>query len=235
MTILVKQSTNAAGFGATTQACSFGTLPTSGNAVIVAVNLREAFSTITVGVTDNQGNTYSQVASGGPFGGTASETYLFWCSSIGASSGTFTVTATFNSSPDVQIVGLMEVSGLSGSVDQTGSGDGTGVSTCTVTCSSANSNAADLVVASASLSSFDNVPTGMSDPATGEAYTSWYFQDGEGTYGSGAEGSYRITSSTETSTATWSWTVGTDTWSGAIASFKGSGAAIPSLLGQICL
>lgn len=226
----VVQVHSTASFGAGTASDSFSSLPTAAHAVIVEVSARTAFNTFTVTVADNQGNTYTQVAAAASPGGSASQTWIFWCPSIGTPSGTFTVTATFtvasgSGTPGGAVVALLEASGLGSTVDQTGTSNGTGVMTATVTASAANTNASDLVVAAASMGTSYNMTTGMSNPATmvGGTATTWFFQDGTSNYGDGVQGSYIIVAATQTSSATWTWTSPADAWSGAIASFEASG------------
>lgn len=221
MPIVVVQSisaTNAPG-GATTVAASFGTLPTAGNAVIAIWSSRSAVALSTVG--DNQsGNTYSSViaATSSP-NGTDSE--IWWLPSVVGSTGTFTVTGTLGSS-QVAVLTLMEVSGLTGVVDQTGTETALGSKTTVVcTASGANAHANELVVANLCVGYLGSA-SGTSNPCT-SSYTSIEFLDGNGSFSGVCQTSYKIVSAIETSSATWTATsnIGNAGCCASIATFTG--------------
>lgn len=206
--------------GTTALPVSFATLPGVGNAVIAGLSIRGTGTTI-VSVADNQGggNVFSSVITATD--SFSSLTFLQWCPVILTPSGTYTLTwnisATGGSNNGGQILSLLEVSGLSGLVDQTGGSFAGGVTSETTSCSSANSNANDLVVSIIGMSNFG--ANGISDPAS-VGYTSWYVDQGTNTGQVGMAGSYKVVSALETSSSSWSWTGGASAYSSVIATFK---------------
>lgn len=97
---------------------SFGTLPTIGNRIIVAVAGRGNFGTADMSVSDNQGHTYSTANTVSE--PTARTTGLYYCD-VTTSSGTFTVTVTNAAegwADPYTLCGAAEFSGV-GALDQT--------------------------------------------------------------------------------------------------------------------
>ncbi len=227
MAISVLQKTSANGGGAATQAVSFGSLPSTGNSVVVAVACRTNFNQYSCAVTDNQsGNVYTQLAVAQTVSSSGSNTFIFWCPSITSPSGTFTVTATFSvtsgsGNPSGQAVAIMEVSGLGSSVDQTGSfGASSSATSGSVTAGGANTSSNELVVAACAEGNYSGSATNILDPAN-SGYTSWALVD-TGSLGTGFEASYKIISGPETSSAAWTWTPST-LWSAVIATIAAAG------------
>lgn len=152
MSITVVQSKAVGVQSGTTFTGSFTSTPTVGNAVIVLL-YAAADGTIT-GTVDNQsGNSYSTVIEQLDFQNSTShsgQAFCAWCSSLTSASGTFTVTVTPTTGADGGSCGmlLLEVSGLSGSIDQTGGSNGGSSTTTSVvpTGAGANSNANELAV-----------------------------------------------------------------------------------------
>lgn len=106
-------STRGDSGGSDSQASSFGSLPTAGRCVIVAVwawSGGAASLSSSTPVTDNQGNTYA-FAVLGPL--TLGMTCGIWyCASIGSPSGTYTITVNGNTTNDALSVQGISVSGL---------------------------------------------------------------------------------------------------------------------------
>ena len=90
------------------ETCSFSTLPTVGDVVVVGYSLGTSTTGVTK-VTDNQTNGYVMEDNQPQNGSQAS---AFWCSVVQVSSGTFTVTVTPNGNQYVSMV-LLEYSGVS--------------------------------------------------------------------------------------------------------------------------
>ena len=90
------------------ETCSFSTLPTVGDVVVVGYSLGTSTTGVTK-VTDNQTNGYVMEDDQPQNGSQAS---AFWCSVVQVSSGTFTVTVTPNGNQYVSMV-LLEYSGVS--------------------------------------------------------------------------------------------------------------------------
>jgi hypothetical protein len=201
---------------------SFPTRPTAGNGIIFAASLIGAAAVSITSVADNQGvgNVYTRVKTLG----TATVADLWWCPSIGATSGTFTITPTTSGSLSGgnQACGGLEFNGYS-AVDQTGTGTA-GSNTLTATCSAPNANALDLVVMGGTSNAF-NPGTGY-PPTSG--YTGW-FGNITGSYSSWG---YKILSALETSAGTLTWNTANG-GNGVIATFLP--ATSTALLGQACL
>jgi len=205
---------SAENYGGTTSTASFGTLPSSGDSVLVAVAYRD---TVAPSITDNQtGNTYTAVQTL-LWSGQVSVS-IFWCPSITSPTGTFTVTST---SAAMEWLTIADVSGLSASTDNGNAADSGGpISTYTITAAGANTNANDFVFAILSINS-NSGTFGLVVPSTG--YTQISNTDGNNYP---VEVAYKIVSAIETSSADWSWT--TASTNGAIAAietFKAAGSA----------
>lgn len=213
-------------------ACSFTSLPTPGNAVIVSIvafpNSGATWTAATA--ADNQsGNSYSQILFGRENISGNSAAFLILPSVVG-SSGTFTVTPKFSptAGSGSYIACAIEVSGLatSGYLDKTGT-NSTNLTSLTASGSGANVNANDLVLA---LMCLDNAGSsvGISSPAT-TGYTSIYLNDNA--TDEHAQFSYKIVSAPETSSAHWTWT-GSNTAIGIIATLEASGGGGDILMPQ---
>jgi hypothetical protein len=180
---------------------SFPTLPGAGNSVIIGISLVLSAVGVVTGVTDNQGvgNIYVKLGNETTIGG-GGDAEFWWCSSIGNTSGTFTVTATNSGTLSGSNSGMggMEATGIN-AIDQTGVAQSNAVNSLSVTASGANTNAFDLVLAG--FTSGSTSGTGFGPPSTG--YTAWFNTSTSGpswlTYG------YKIVSATETSAATSTW------------------------------
>jgi hypothetical protein len=203
---------------------SFTTLPTTGHSVLVELDFSlSGGSNVTISsIADNQGvsNTYTLVKSA--FSGFGGSTFLYWCPSIGTTSGTFTITVNITSSTNSNgwNWAIMEASGLAGTVDQTGSNTGNPVTTLTATAAGANATANELVIGGMIMGNFNNSPALSNPPTTG--YTTWFIDQSTINGQTGAGAGYKIVSAGETSAATWSWT-GSGHASALVATFQGSG------------
>jgi len=226
--VSVVQTKNAGGAGVTSQAVSFTSTPSVGHSVIVVISLRNIGSGNTItSVTDNQtGNTYSLVASELTGGGSnQGRSAQYWCPSLSGASGTFTVTVTTSNSS--VYIGIIEASGLSGSTDvvTTANDGGTQALAGSITAGSANTGN-DLTVANISLQSYAT-GTSLSDPAntsSGVSYSSLYIDASVFPFVGGAEGSYRVATSTVTDNASWTWTTTADNYAMTLVSYKPAGA-----------
>jgi hypothetical protein len=226
MTIAVSQVHNTNGLGGSSPLTdSFSTLPTAGHAVIVIIDSDIGGTAMTItGVTDNQtGNTYTKVVGAyDSYTGMYTDAEIWWCSSIGTPTGTFTVHAAFSGSMlgGNCSLALVEASGIT-TVDKTGtSAPGTAVATITATASGANSAANALVIGGTS-TNYYGAPNSVTTPPT-TGYTSIYAV----TSGIASSFGYKIVTAVETSAVTVSWG-GTNICSGVIATFKGSGGGSP--------
>jgi hypothetical protein len=217
----VRDTGKIRGSNVSSLAGSFGTLPAVGNDVFT---LSGTFGFSNGGaisaVTDNQGNSYTErVEATGGGEGCASTIYQ---TRVATSSGTFTFTLDpADTTVYIAAIGV-EFSGLDNpSIDKTG----TAVSTtgdATVTASAANAQNDTLVLAVACLEAPD-AAANWTTPTTG--YTALYVEQDGATYLSG-QGSYKIVSAVETSSATWTHDNDAPTdWTAAIATFKAAGGA----------
>lgn len=199
MSISIVQAAGSVGIASLSY--SMPTRPSAGNAIIVALELGMSVAGVVTGVSDNQGvgNTYTKVVNETTVGG-GGDVELWMCSSIGATSGTFTISATNSGTltGSNSAMGAMEVAGI-GSADQTGKTQTNSVGTITATATGANSNAADLVIGGVMSSSNSAITFGS--PTTG--YTAWFNETVAGNYW--VSFGYKIVSGIETSTATGTW------------------------------
>ena len=227
MAISVPQTNASYGQVASPLTCSFSSLPSASNAVIVHVQLIGGTNAMSVtSVTDNQGvgNVYTRVNGAGD---TSNYSYedLWWCKSIGATSGTFTVSAvvTGTLSGGNCSLSIVEAAGGLNVVDKSSSfGSSSVVSSVTVTNASANTHANALVIGAVCGGSFGATNGVTTPPSTG--YTSFAVVAS----GIPVSAGYKIVSSVETSSVTVSWTSGTQNASGVLASFANSGGGIPT-------
>lgn len=201
---------------------SFSTLPTAGNAVVVVFNDNGDTSVSTV--TDNQGNTYTAVVN--EQDSTAANTFagVYWCSSIGSPSGTFTVTMTPSNAVGNKVGGfILEVSGI-GAVNQTGAANDGGLAptSLTVTGSAQNTAANCLCVYSMVLKGAAGNLAFFSAGATAGWTNSSVLNANDNGIESCA--GYKVVTSVETSQAvSQTWTTGT-ACAGVLATFSASGS-----------
>jgi hypothetical protein len=199
--------------------------------VLVAVALNNNFSPGNVtSVTDNQtGNTFSLIQRNNSFDSNHGSVELWGCPSLSSASGTYTVSVAWAGTQGCKLA-ILEAAGTTGSLDQVGTNQGS-VTSLTTTAGGANTSANELVIAIIGVCNY-NPTAALSNPAS-SGYTEWAFDNGNSdTDGTPSDYSYKIVSSIETSSASWSWTGATSAQS-IIATFPGSGS--PGLLGQIWL
>lgn len=225
MTISAVRHSNGAFTSGHIGTSSFGTLPTAGDAVVV-VAWGEGSSSVTgLSCTDNQGvgNVYTQVGAKG------TATYMcvvFCCPSIGATSGTFTVTVTLNSSINAMDVGAEEFTALTLPVDVTQSATGTSTAPATGT-TAATAQADEVAVAVFT----DN---GNNETQTQPSGYSTILSDPNGTTQMNGAGVFKVLSATGTQSAT--WTASNAGWAATIACLKGAaGGGVPVVGGDSLL
>jgi hypothetical protein len=188
--------------------CSFSALPTGGNAVLVPICGRHTPSTaFQVGsVTDNQGNTYSLIASSltGNVSTGLVRVLLYGNTNIGNPSGTYTITvAPQASSNNFYVFGGLEYSDVqdSGALDVTATNGTVSPTDATVGPSSATAQADELVIAATALQADADSNVGLSAPSTG--YTQRYAEQDAASI-VGCEVADKIVAATGTQSATWS-------------------------------
>jgi hypothetical protein len=219
MSILIRQTaTSTAGFNGS-NAVSFASTPSVGNAVIALIT---AQTVKTVTLIDNQsGNTYSPVVQASDSGGGYfhADAEIWWCPVLSSASGTFTVTGnSATGGGEHRAIVIMEVSGLGNTVDQSGSASDVGAASTslTVSCSGTNTNINDLVVAVINSNAGDSGGNATYPPTS--LYTALLYSNPNATGVSMTSG-YKLLTGGETSSAAASWT--TASWcAGAIATFK---------------
>lgn len=208
---VVQVATPVNSFGnATSQSITLTSTPTVGNYVILEMGFRNIQAGFAISsVTDNQtGNTYSAVTSGqGTSGQSAAAIYI---AKVTAATGTFTITvATGTQTPNYALY-AMEVSGISGATDQaTTAAQNNHVTSFSVTQAGANSNASDLVVTGLFGGFFSNSAFGLTDPPS-SGYTSMGLIDPGCCYKGGVDAGYKLVSSIETDSASWTTTTAMD-------------------------
>lgn len=201
--IVVVQATDSGAHSASSSgSLSFASTPSVGNAAIISVQLKGSGTPVVSTLTDNHSNTYSRIASLGFSGG---DNELWWCPSIVSSSGTFTVTPVFNVSA-AYVISIMEVAGLTGTVDQmaTATGAGGGSSPISITMGAQNTGANALVIALMSGAYGYGGTTGMESPPT-SSYTAWSFYDTPNSSQMVVSHAYKAVSALETSSAQWTF------------------------------
>ena len=188
---------------------SFTSTPAVGDAVIVSITLKATSGTPTVStVVDNQsGNTYQKIAS---IGTAAGDNELWWCPTIVGASGTFTITVTPSETTNY-VTSIMEVNGLTGTVDQqqTFTVSGGTASPITATMTNPNTGVNDLVIAilqgDVGSGTATNFQTPPGNNSVSGAFTVWSYYNtpdtGQFTLSSG----YKFVSAIETSTASWTY------------------------------
>lgn len=238
MAISVPQAkSSAAGQSVATVSISFTSLPAAGSSAIVLAEMCSSGGVSSL--SDNQGNTYSQVIQelDGVNGANSAAVAIYWCPVIGTPGGTFTVSVGLSNGTNSgwTALALLEVSGLAGSVGRTGvanDGGGGGLATgpLVITASGFNGFANALVVGGCALRSGTG---GSSDFSAGptSGYTSLTVYNGN-TQGPGTTGGYKTVSVDETSKMTTPTWTGTVSCAGALATFKGLVQPAP-LIGQI--
>jgi hypothetical protein len=210
---------------------SFSSLPTAGNAVIVAIAITFGSPPAAVsGVTDNQGNTYQPVITKTDNADMHCLASLWWCAAVNTPSGTFTVSAAYSGTAAGGncAIGIMEVNGIT-AVDQAGSAnDSAGsITTLTATCTGPNTNAGDLVVGGVMTNYYGTPNSITSPPNTGYSSLMVVPSGVALTFG------YKILSAIETSSVQASWTTAYPACS-VVATFSPP-ALGNQLMGQICL
>lgn len=194
---------------------SFSATPTVGNLVVAAVSCYAAANCNVSSITDNQGNTYSSVASNVAYFSTQATTSLYYAMAATAS-GTFTVTANLTASEESTLV-IAEYSGIASApldISTSATGSST-LATATVTTTNAN----DLLILSAGVGGAGAAPT------AGTSYTMRQAQGGLASETIGLED--RVVSSAGSQTATMN--TPNQEWAAIIAAFKQSVAA-PTIL-----
>ncbi len=193
-----------------------GFTPTVGNHlfVVVAGWRASAFDLSTVADNQGGGNTWAidaKSASGSNSRAAVAST------KVNTASGSFQVTLTAGGSASSMEWNVIEVSGLDATthLDRTGTTTSSSTST-TVNASAQNTSADDIVFAAISVS-VNNANVTVSDPAN-TGYTSIGVNQ-NATATIGYEGSYKIVSATETSSANWTHISATGT-AAAIATYK---------------
>src|SRR6185312_1723327 len=219
ITIVAGGGGNFTCFPGTSCAITFSQAPVVGNYVIFLTQQRGNASGETLTASDNQGNTCTSAVFHS--WSTLAASAEFICK-INAESGSYTITANSGTASTNWFVSAIEVSGLSGAVDQNGSADsgGTLSTSQSVTAAATNTNANDLVVAVVGLTYNGGTPTGLSNPAS-SGYTDIAHVDSSSAYQSGSDSSYKIVTSTEQSSAAWTSTSGLN-YTTVIATFPGS-------------
>lgn len=176
MAITVVQSTKGhdSGFNGSVTTAAFGSATTTGNAIVAVVSADSGTLNDITSVTDSKSNTYTRLASINNGTG-ADEIEIWWCQSI-VGGATHTVTGN-DGSFSVGCVIAYEISGLpaTGNIkDFTTAPTGTGTSGSQSTNSLTTTNANDILIAGAVLSSTSantwtagtNFTNGVSDVGT---------------------------------------------------------------------
>jgi hypothetical protein len=184
---------------------SFGTAPAVGNHVFVQISgwCGAGFNVQNGDIVDNQGggNTYNVDLVENP--GFASTQASITSSHIASSSGTFTITVTPDNTADFFVWSASEFSGIATSnwLDKTGVFPTASTTTGTVTASGVNSQANELVLPVIVLDSNEDVA--LTGTATTGYATIYTYSDAATIIG--GQGNYKIVTSPETSSATWTW------------------------------
>jgi hypothetical protein len=199
----VRDTGRFTGSGVATASASFGTLPAVGNHVSGHTAVWHATRPTSVTFSDNQSNTWATDAFE-PDPGSPGSVAATGTAKVVTSSGTFTVTVATNQAANNFIEAVaVEFSGLTTSswLDQSSVGNWSASTSKTVTDAGANTQASELVLFTAAHNSNAtnvgiNPPTGYTQLAVN--------QDSNATIGFIA--AYKIVSSIETSSASWTWT-----------------------------
>ena len=220
----IVQSKTVAGSGDASRTLSFSASPTAGNAVIVVVTGASSSASgtppVAYGIADNQGvgNAYATAKIGyttGPFL-TAQQ---FVCPSIGAVSGTFTVTITAGTGENISDCAIYEVQGYEGIDQSSGTTSSTSSQTSrTLTNGAADAGLTDLVIG-CFISAFDNnVAIGLTTPS---GYNNTILSDPGGAKNA-CSICEAIVDGGSTDSATWNWSTSLSSGAAALVSYKGS-------------
>jgi len=202
--------------------CSFGSLPTAGNLIVVHCitwNGNNNADWPWNGVTDNQGNVY-QLAVKSAKGANGGRCAVYYAENIGTPSGTFTVTVW----PDPHgggsyiVAAAVEYSGMSGTLLLDKTATNSGSSTTPSTGTTAATTQATEVVAGvmAILAGQASITVGVVSPVFVEECEELSFAYMPG------EGDDRIVTSTGTQSCSWTCAT-TGEWVACIATFKSTG------------
>lgn len=147
----VQSKTNALGSGGN-NAATFTNAPTSGNTVVVGLVCYGPSNCIVNSITDNFGNTYSQIGPTASYGGPTQNitNATMYCASGISAGSNFTVSASLTNTSGDSNLYVAEYSGASCNVDQSASGsltDGTATTLLQTASTPTTTNAADLLVA----------------------------------------------------------------------------------------
>lgn len=216
---VVQSAIGAYADDASTAAESLTALPSSVNAVIAVLNEQDQGYSTTgcASVADNQSHSFTKVVGTSHSG--LSNVEVWWLSTAGTTSGTYTVTCTANVANSIKgRLTVIEVSGIS-AVDISAQSSNGSTKTVTLTAGSANTNAGDFELSGISASydsgSATSVPTGFT------AITNAYYNSQAP---SAITIAYKVASAIETMTATWTWTTSVDSGQ-ALVSFLPSGGS----------
>jgi len=211
--------------GATSYSESLPSLPTAGNGVVCLINFEGGENTgpTATGVVDSNGANLTKIQSYAQQNSNGSSEQ-WWIPSVGASSGTYSVTVSFPGSYVAGIrVQLIEITGFGTSIDQYNAAGGT-TSPVSVTNPAANGAATDIVFAMGCSHNYNPganptyPPTGFTDLSYDNDSAQWN------------EFAYKICTSVETSTASWPWTTsGSEHAEALIFSIKPAGGGGPTV------
>lgn len=201
---------------------SFSTLPIVGHTIVVEVGSYfngASLPTIMQTISDNQGNTYTLAQTCNNANQNNYGEIDFYTAPVTTSSGTFTVSVAWTSSPTLNDVryGIAEVNGPI-VLDQYGCNSNSGMSAMSLTVTNGGANATnDLVFGGMIVSDYD--PSGdLVHPAT-TGYTEGFYDNGTSDYNAQSDLSYKLSTSSTTDSAT--WTIPTSTHlTGLLISFK---------------
>lgn len=231
---VVQTSSRVTDINVTSSTSSFGTLPTTGNTIIVVIAgyMSGGFSISNTGVTDNQGGSsgsYLEAYAADSNCGGDARTKIFYRSNISAPSGTFTITAVPGGSSYMTWAAI-EVAGLAnaGVVDRTGKNN-------TVL----NSDTSLTITGSGSLAqNYELLVSGITDCSvnananlTPGAGWTMDFVENDGANYNPAAFAHKIVNATTTPDITWTFTApGIGTEGGVLATFKGANTSPPTSL-----
>ena len=202
---------------------TFGVQPTVGNYVFLVVSgFRAAAAPFgATAVSDNQtGNTWNRDISQYT---SPSQAAIFSAKVVGTGA-TFTVTLATSGASTYAVCTIFECSGLAAStpLDQTQFLSNGTTQGNTITANSQNALANELVLAAFTIDGTLN-PEGISDPAS-SSYSSLYVEQ-NGAAREPGQGSYKIVSSLETSSATWTWNANARNNVSVLATYKAASSA----------
>lgn len=188
--------------------CSFGSLPTGGNAVFIPICGKHTPSGAfqVASVTDNQGNSYSLMASSltGNVSTGLVRVLLYGNTNIGNPSGTFTITVSPQaSSNNFYVFGALEYSDVqdSGALDVTATNGTVSPTDASVGPSAATAQANELVIAATALQADADSNVGLAAPSAG--YTQRFVEQDAAAL-VGCQVADKIVAATGTQSAAWS-------------------------------